>query len=314
MDARVGALRAAVAEALRDGLRSGAARVERGRAGREPVVLSVAGHSGLSRAAEALWPAMPRGVVRTPSHPDRLRTRWGRRRSLCGTYALARLPGGGDVLRAVRAEAREVGVELVGLREPAERRRHRRAMLARMAEVRDAHADPEVAARREELRAMREADDAARAEWCREHGRTNPYALPPVEVTPEELRVGAGLYLDMRRVAKRVRRLAKRVRRRARRLAKVVRWRLTRARAAYGESAVTEAVVARGRWPPVATYVGEFGLASAQVVAGVDAGGGGFRRTVRCGLPSPGAVWRFPFSPPRVMASPTSLASGKVSL
>ena len=232
-----------MAEALRDGLRSGAARVERGCVERGRVVLSVAGHAGLWRAVEALWPAVPSGVVRSPSHPDRLRVRWGRRRSLCGTYALARLPGGADVLRAVRAEARAAGVELAGLREPGERRRHRKAVLARMAEVRVAHADPEVAARRSELRAMRDSDDAKRAEWCREHNKTDTHALPPVEVTPEELRVGASLYLDMGRVAKRVRR-------RARRRGRVLRWRLNKARAAYERFAVTELIAARGRWPP----------------------------------------------------------------
>ena len=149
----------------------------------------------------------------------------------------------------------------MGLREPWERRRHRKAVLARMAEVREAHADPEVAARREELRAMREADDARRAEWCRRHGRTDAHSLPPVEVTPEELLVGAGLYLDMGRVARRVRRRAKRVRRRrAGRLARVVRWRLTRARDACERSAVTEAVAARGRWPPSTPAIPSLGV------------------------------------------------------
>ena len=282
VDAKAGALREAVAEALRDalreGLRLGGVTLDRGRAGDVAVVLSVAGHSGLSRAVSALWPALPSGIVRSPSHPDRLRVRWGRRRSLCGTYALARLPGGADVLRMVWAEARAAGVELAGLSEPAERRRHRKAVLARMAEVRATHADPEVAARRSELRAMRESDDAARAEWCGRHGRADAHTLPPMEVTPDELRHGASLYLDMDRVARKMRRLTARTRRRARRRGRVVRWRPTRARSAYERFAVTDDIRPRGRWPPFL------------LLAGVDAGGGGFRRTAPCGLPASGAV------------------------
>ena len=229
-EAQGAAVMRAVGEAVRDGCADVVEVALRVRVGE---------HDGLRRAVEGCWPAMPGRVVQDVRDPERVRVRFGRRRSLCGRYALARVASGRDVLAMVRAEVAEAGVELVGLAEPGWRRRARREALVRLAEVRGRMACADVVERRAELARMRAEDEAARRAWCVRHGVRDAWTERAVEVTPEELRCGAELYVDVGRVVRRLRGRTRGVRR-------VLRW-----RRGAGPRWFPGEVAARGRWPPM---------------------------------------------------------------
>lgn len=146
-----------------------------------------------------------------PARPHRERTAFGPRRDATGWFALAPLP------RLPRRSADGPGDDTPP-DDPAP--------LA-----------PALAARRAERRAAAREEATAYALWCERHGRPNPYAGPPISVTPDELRLG----LD----------------------AHVSEWREVRVAVARSRPRThppevhrpparrPDAVARRGRWPPV---------------------------------------------------------------